>query len=123
MNEFAAAYERGRWGETFARVFLESCGLACRASRYRSPDGEIDLIMSGPRLLVFVEVKTRGRRSLARPEAAVDGAKLGRLRRAARHWLWHHPPGRDIVYRFDVIAVEHRGGGRGLVLRHLAGVR
>ncbi|MFO7654972.1 MAG: YraN family protein [Candidatus Krumholzibacteriia bacterium] len=117
------AAELGRWGERLARLFLESCRLTCVAERYRCPGGEIDLVMAAPDLLVFVEVKTRGPGACGRPEDAVRHVKLARLRRAARHYLWQRPPPRPVEVRFDVVAVEVRGEGRGLVLRHLAGVR
>jgi putative endonuclease len=114
---------RGRYGEELARIFLESCGLVCRARRFRCPVGEIDLVMAGPHVLVFVEVKTRGAGSLAVPEAAVGASKLTRMRQAARHWLWRYPPPTRCRTRFDVVAVELRGTGVGMVLRHHVAVR
>jgi putative endonuclease len=114
---------RGRWGEDLARAFLEQCGFVCRAARYRAPGGEIDLVMARGPLLVFVEVKVRGARRRGAPEAAVSPAKLMRLRRAARHYLYRYPSGEAWELRFDVVAIDHAGEGRGLVLRHLAGVR
>jgi putative endonuclease len=113
----------GRGGEELARVFLELCGFRCVAARYRCPRGEIDLVVRRGDLLVFVEVKTRGRHACGRPEEAVGGAKLARLRAAARHYLWRYPAAAACRLRFDVIAVEFRGERAGAVLRHLAGVR
>jgi len=112
----------GRWGEALARSFLARCGYHCLAMRYRCPGGEIDLVVQRDDLVVFVEVKTRGRRALARPEAAVGRIKLLRLRRAARHYLWRCPTPPGCRVRFDVVSVEVRGEGVGLVLRHLPGV-
>jgi putative endonuclease len=115
--------EVGRWGENVARSFFERCGFVCLASRYRCPGGEIDLVMARAALVVFVEVKTRSGPLAGRPEESVPPAKILRLRRAARHFLWRHPP-RDVArLRFDVVALENHGEGRGFVFRHLAGIR
>ena len=116
------AHVRGRWGEALARCFLEHCGFVCLHQRYRCVAGEIDLVLGRGRLVVFAEVKARGPRQCGRPEEAVDARKLLRLRRVARHYIWRHPPPPASTYRFDVIAVEFRGEGRGVILRHYENV-
>jgi putative endonuclease len=112
----------GRWGEAIARSFLERCGYRCLATRYRCPGGEIDIVMEGGDLLLFVEVKTRGRNMAGSPEEAVATAQLQRLRRAARYYLWRHPPVTDRYLRFDVVAIEFGGEAQGCSLRHHPGV-
>ncbi len=111
----------GRWAEKSAQVFLEGCGYECLVARYRKAIGEIDLIMQKDQLLVFVEVKARSSAGFGRPEEAVDRRKLLRMRRVARHFLHERQAGMMNI-RFDVVAVDFRGEGRGYVLRHIRGV-
>jgi putative endonuclease len=111
----------GRLGEDCALLFLRACGLDCRARRWRRGGGEIDLVMTAPGLLVFVEVKTRGPGSLARAPEAVTPVQLARLRRLARRWCHEHDTG-GAALRLDVVAVDLAGPGRGLVLRHFPDV-
>lgn len=118
----ASPHALGRLGETLARLYLEYHGWTCAAAGYRRPGGEIDLVMTRENWVIFVEVKTRGPRSLARPEEWVTPLKLARLRLAARHWLAEVKPQGPRNFRFDVIAIEDNGQGCGLTMRHLANV-
>lgn len=117
------AAQRGRWGEATARCFYEHCGYVCLAERFRCPTGEIDLVMAKPGLVVFVEVKVRGRRRRGEPEEAVGRAKVYRLRQAARYWLWRRRDRDHRRCRFDVVAITFGGDGIGFRLRQLCDVR
>ncbi len=112
----------GKIGEEWANLFLQACGFAKVAARYRRPGGEIDLVMRRGDLLVFVEVKTRGVRRYGMPEEAVHQRQLGRLRRLARRFLLENHCWRSMTYRLDVVAVEFEGEGGGCRLRHYVGV-
>lgn len=60
--------------------------------------------------MVFVEVKTRSRRTPYHPTLAMTAAKRERLRRLGAHYLAHDaPPGRPLQPRFDVVAVVMDG--------------
>ncbi len=52
-------YERGIYAEQLAQNYLEEKGFVIVASRYRTPYGEIDLLMRDRDTLVAVEVKYR----------------------------------------------------------------
>lgn len=78
--------------------------------RYRTPVGEIDLIMRDGHTVVFVEVKTRRDRRLAEPQDSVDAAKQRKLRRCAE-WFLHHRRWTDRPCRFDVVAIVLPEGG------------
>ncbi len=52
-------YERGVCAEQLGQVYLEKKGFMMVASRYRTPYGEIDLLMRDRDTLVAVEVKYR----------------------------------------------------------------
>jgi len=112
----------GDWGEDLAADFLIRCGYECLARRFRRPGGEIDLVVRNRHVLVFVEVKTRGPRSLAAPEAWIDARKLARLRQVARRWLQENPLPDIRQYRFDVVSIRFGGEDRGVLLRHFCGV-
>jgi putative endonuclease len=109
--------ELGREGEALAALLLTGKGYRIVARNYRTRGGEVDLVCLDGETVVFVEVKTRGPGSLARPDQAVTGTKQGRLVRAAAAFLserdwWERP------CRFDVVAVVVRGGTR--TATHLA---
>ncbi|MDN6460264.1 MAG: YraN family protein [Corynebacterium flavescens] len=107
----------GRKGEAFAAQFYRHRGAEVIAANVRYAVGEIDLIVrEADGTLVFVEVKTRSSRAYGVAEA-VTGAKLARMRKAARHWL----DGRPLSsVRFAVVALTQAGAG--FDLEHFAGV-
>jgi putative endonuclease len=117
-----AAQRFGRGAETLAARFLELCGFTPLAARFRCREGELDLVMRRGRLLAFVEVKARRHDLCGRPEEAVTPRKLRRMRLAAQRYLQGQPQPPGTVYRFDLVAVDWRGEGRGCRLRHLAGI-
>ncbi len=51
--------ELGQKGEYLAKIFLEQKGFEFIRANYRTPHGEIDLIMQENDEIVFIEVKTR----------------------------------------------------------------
>lgn len=95
------AERHGHRGEALAALLLRAKLYRLRARRFKTPVGEIDIVAERGKVVVFVEVKARGRRgSEAEALAAVNQA---RIVRAAQYWLARHPAetGRD--FRFDVI--------------------
>ena len=77
--------------------------------RFRSPFGEIDLVMLDGETLVFIEVKTRPRGDTEEGQAAVTPGKQRRIVRAARCYLGAHPEHADRMVRFDVATVSREG--------------
>lgn len=53
------AFLAGLAAEKKVRLFFEAQGYACLAHRFKTPYGEIDLVMAHADSLVFVEVKQR----------------------------------------------------------------
>ncbi len=115
----AAAERAGRRAELAAAFILTLKGFRVIARRYRTPQGEIDLIAlrrwpfrrSKP-LLVFAEVKKRRTR-----EEAAESVQLrqqNRIERAAGAFLAANPPLNGAVMRFDVFVA-----GRGFWPRHI----
>lgn len=95
------AERQGHRGERLAALFLQMKFYRLRARRFKTPVGEIDLIAEKRDAIIFVEVKSRGRKgSEAEALGAVNSA---RIVRAAQYWLAHHPAESGKDMRFDVI--------------------
>ena len=93
----------GAWGEALAAEYLrkkrykiESVGYTCRF-------GEIDLIVSNRKYLVFAEVKLRKSSDFARAMEFVDRRKQDRIRMTASLYLSQNPT--NLQPRFDVIEI------------------
>ena len=95
-------------GEWLALGLLVATGHRPRHRNWRTPGGELDLVVERRREVVFVEVKSRSSTDYGGAVAAVDAAKRRRMVRAAaayltRHGLWDRP------CRFDVLTLQrHR---------------
>lgn len=109
------AERRGRRAETVAAWWLRLKGYRVLARRYRTPAGEIDLIVRRGRRVVFVEVKERPDEQAALE--AVSDAGRRRIARAAALWLSHHPAAAGLDQRFDVVLACP-----GRLPRHMASV-
>lgn len=87
------AYQKGLWAERLAEFFLRLKGYRCLHRRYKTPLGEIDLIMRKGKYLIGVEVKARTKK-----ENALDCLQISQQRRITRalelfqvrHSLYHH---------------------------------
>ena len=97
----------GRFGENVASDYLTENGYTILERNWQTRKGELDIICSQDGVIVFVEVKSRGRGSLGMPGEALNIRKKTRLLRAAsayltRKRLWEEPA------RFDLIALRMR---------------
>ena len=77
----------GAWGELQAAEYLKKKRYKLLASGYRCRFGEIDLIASNRKYLVFVEVKLRKSARFANAFEYVDSRKQDRLRTTASFTL------------------------------------
>ncbi|MBI3452792.1 MAG: YraN family protein [Rhodospirillales bacterium] len=107
MNPPAAgrvrAQRRGRFAEHLAAWRLRLAGYRILARGYRTPVGEIDLIVRRGGVVAFVEVKARP--DLASAAEAVGGAQRTRIARAAMAFLAARAELRNAALRFDVVLV------------------
>jgi putative endonuclease len=99
-----AAERRGRLAETAALWSLRLKGYRLLARRYRTPVGEVDLIMRRGRVTCFVEVKSRA--DAAHSLASVTDAQARRIAAAARLWMGRDPRAMAGACRFDIVAVS-----------------
>ena len=93
----------GAWGESIAAAYLQKKRYKLLAANYRSRYGEIDLVVSNRKYLVFVEVKLRKNDSFAQGREFVDQNKQNRLRTTAAYYLSENPT--TLQPRFDVIEI------------------
>lgn len=111
----------GAWGEALAAEYLRKKHYKLLATRYLSRYGEIDLIVSDKKYLVFVEVKLRRNASFAEAREFVDRRKQERVRTTASFYLAENET--TLQPRFDVIEIYAPEGTatREPVINHLEG--
>jgi putative endonuclease len=97
------AEQRGRRAELAALWFLRCKGYRLLARRYRSPMGEIDLIMRRGDVTAFIEVKAH--RTRDESILSVTPRQARRIAAAARSWMGRDPVASRQICRFDIVAV------------------
>ena len=98
-----AAWRHGHLAEAAAATLLLAKGFRLIARRYKTPLGEIDLIVKRGRLIAFVEVKARGDRREALE--SVGRFSERRIVDAADLWLAKHPAAAGFDLRYDMVLV------------------
>ena len=93
----------GPWGEALAAEFLRKKRYKIQAAGYSCKFGEIDLIVSDRKYLVFVEVKLRKSADFAKALEYVDRRKQDRIRATASMYISQNPT--ELQPRFDVIEI------------------
>ena len=111
----------GAWGEMVAAQYLREKKYTVLGAGYRCKFGEIDLIVSNKKYIVFVEVKLRKSDKFARAAEFVNYQKQNRLRTTAALYLEQNPI--KLQPRFDVIEVYAPDGyeTHNPVINHLEG--
>lgn len=97
-------HELGRAGEQLAADYLEQHGLVVLARNWRCPTGELDIVATDGRTVVFCEVKTRSGVDYGAPLDAVSQHKVRRLRDLAKAWLQEFQL-EGCPTRFDVVSI------------------
>ena len=109
----------GAWGEARAADYLRKKRYKIESAGYTCKFGEIDLIVSNRKYLVFVEVKLRKTADFARAMEFVDRRKQDKLRVTASMYLSQNPT--HLQPRFDVIEIYAPDGTQTLrpEIRHM----
>jgi putative endonuclease len=97
------AERSGHWAEHAAVLALRLKGYRLLARRFKTPRGEVDLIMRRGDVTAFIEVKRR-----ATAQAALEAVTFRQKQRvaaAARMWMGGDPRAAEGVCRFDIVAV------------------
>ena len=103
-NRGKRSWKRGKYAESLSAWILRLKGYGILQRRYRSPVGEIDLIVTRGNTLVFVEVKAR--ESVEHAVYAISFAQRERLRKSVQHYLMRYPTTQQV--RFDAMLVGSR---------------
>lgn len=98
-----AAYRHGLAAELLAAALLMLKGYRVLARRYRTPLGEIDLIVKRGRLVAFVEVKARP--TVVDALESVGREAERRIVGAADLWLAKHPDAAGLDLRYDMVLI------------------
>ncbi len=100
------AADRGQLAEQLAEAHLNAAGLRTLARNFRCRGGELDLVCRDGKVLVFVEVRLRGRADFGGAAASITARKQARVILAARHWLAQAGRVADAPCRFDVVLLD-----------------
>jgi putative endonuclease len=95
---------RGQRGEDLAAAHYRRLGHQLLDRNWRSPTGELDLVLFDGSTYVFSEVKARRTADFGPASAAVTVAKQRRIRQLAVEWLRANDVHASSV-RFDVVAI------------------
>lgn len=104
--QHATSYAKGVDAEALAVDALERKGFEVLDRRYRTPAGELDLVVACRNSLAFVEVKRR--RSYAEASEAITCRQQMRMAGAAEIWLQRHPEYADCDITFDAVLIAPR---------------
>lgn len=104
LRKSRGTYQDGLWAESAAAFIFRLKGYRIIAQRYKTPVGEIDLIVKRGRMVAFVEVKYR--RSLREALECLTPSMKGRITNAARHFIAAYPQYGDYDMRFDLLALS-----------------
>ncbi len=97
-------YKKGHHAELICALVLLLKGCRVLKRRYKTPVGEIGLIVRRGQSIVFIEVKARS--SWQKGVDAVTPHAKRRIRRAAEHFLMKNSHYINFSCRFDVMVVS-----------------
>ncbi len=95
----------GALGEKLAQDFLKKRRYRIIETNYRDRLGEIDIVATHRKQLVFVEVRTKTGSSFGLPEESITQAKKEKLVSLALNYLQTHR-GLPSEWQIDMVAVE-----------------
>ncbi len=99
-----AAEEKGRVAELVAITLLRAKGYQLLAKRFKSPSGEVDLVMRKGDVTAFIEVKARATHDEA--VISLTDTQSRRIANAAAHWMAQDSIANSGTCRFDIVAVN-----------------
>ena len=110
----------GDMGEQIAASFLVNKGYRIIDRNYQRPWGEIDIVARKKKLLIFCEVKTRNARNVNHhlPEQSVNAAKVKKLHKICRSYLYEMRLSDNQSWRIDVLSVIIDMGTKKARVRH-----
>ena len=103
MLELLNKKQSGDIAEQKACAHLEAKGFRLIERNYRSPFGEIDLIMQDKMELVFIEVRYRSYETFGRAIESINKTKQQKVVKSAVSYLQKRNWLDKVNYRFDVV--------------------
>jgi len=98
------AEKHGHVAEFVALMYLRLKGYRLLAQRFKTPQGEVDLIMRRRDVTAFIEVKARSSRDHG--VEAVTITQSRRISAAARFWMARDRISNRTFCRFDIVVVS-----------------
>lgn len=96
-------HQKGLYAEGLAKTYLRLKGYRVLETRYKTPLGEVDLIVCRGKKLSFVEVKLRKTAEAA--AESIHARNQSRVRRAAELYLQKHPEYAGWEIGFDALVL------------------
>ena len=97
--------QQGRIAEDAACRYLQQQGLQLLERNFRSPAGEIDLIMQDRDIIVFIEVRYRSSNQVTSAQETIDYRKCRRIIKSGARYLQKHRLCNTALCRFDVVVL------------------
>ena len=107
MKKTGVSYSYGCIGEKLALEFLTNKGYVFIAQRFKTPYGEIDLIMRNETILVFIEVKKRT--FLKEALFSLSSRQIERIINTSLIFLQKNPDFQMMSFRFDLVGISQIG--------------
>ena len=100
-------YQKGKIGEGIAEKFLIKNGYKSIKSNFQNRWGEIDLIMTKKKTLVFVEVKLKIGGQYGAPEEMITPGKIKQITRIGQLFVQQNPKlaGDFPIQRIDAVCI------------------
>ena len=98
-----SSYQIGIKGEELVQQYYETLGFDIIAKRYKTKFGEIDLVVSNQKLVIFIEVKSR--KEINANYELINKKQIARNCNAARIFLSDHQNFLGFDMRFDFALV------------------
>ena len=97
-----------RKAEDHVVLWLKIRGWKILAQRFKTPEGEVDIIARKKEIIAFVEVKQR--ETLSQTEDILTQSNISRVMEAAEIWVERNfeTLGHDFEIRFDLALIEGR---------------
>lgn len=89
--------------------YLQQQGMKLISRNFRSPRGEIDLVMQDGDVIVFVEVRSRKDSRILDPVESIDETKQRKIISTSEYYLQTRMKSMDYYCRFDVVSLTGSG--------------
>lgn len=98
-------YETGKLGERLAEEYLAKKGFRIIERNFHTRFGELDLVTTKDKKLIFVEVKLKIGEDFGTPEEMITPTKLRQVTKTAESFLLMKPEIRKFYSEYQVDAV------------------